>query len=324
MDSRSLPLVTVGIPTYDRPQALASVVRAMLAQTYPNIEIIVTDDGDCRETRAALGELLSRIRYVENPRRLGAYGNWNRTIELATGELMAIYHDHDIYDPHIVERCAALFVKHPSVGIVHTAVELRYEDGNEIVRHPFPEVVSGRQFAEKQTRIWPCFVAHGGMMVRKSLYDRLGHFKESFGIAADMDMLVRFSLEGDVGYVPEPLYAYTGRRKGDEFFEFKWANIEDLIVARETNVKRVFPSGVERMRELAHFRVDTDRWLLQHLLWAKRRELREVLEQGLVVVDRFATPIGRAVIRAAISDTSAMGIVRQVAFRSRDVLLGRG
>src|SRR5690606_30526869 len=126
------PLVSICIPTYNRPEALARVVESMLAQTYSPIEIIVTDDGDSEKTRAALGPLLEKIRYEANEKRLGLYANWNRAIELARGELVASYHDHDYYAPTVVERSVELFRKSARVGIVHVATAMVWEDGRRL------------------------------------------------------------------------------------------------------------------------------------------------------------------------------------------------
>src|SRR5688572_26768997 len=125
----SEPLVTICIPTFNRPESLARVVEAVLSQSYPSIEVVITDDGDAERTRAALGPVLDRVRYHPNERRLGLYGNWNRAIGLARGEYIALFHDHDEYAPTAVARAVEVFQRSARVGMVHVGVEIVRPDG---------------------------------------------------------------------------------------------------------------------------------------------------------------------------------------------------
>lgn len=299
------PLVSVCIPTFNRPAALAEVVRQILSQTYPNIELVVTDDGDAERTRTALEPFGAKVQYHANERRLGIYGNWNRSISLARGELVAVYHDHDGYAPTMVERSVELFRRSPRVGIVHVGAMLEMPGAKPVsaVHAELPEIADGRWFAEKQADLWSSFVAHGAMMVRRDLYDRLGVFDESKGIVADMDMLIRFALECDVGYVKEPLYHYSGRVEGDALFGFRWDNFADYIPVRRLNYERLYSGDPTRLsRALGELQRQVDRRLLWNMLWLSVQDDRQHLEEGWGVLARFASRRVYTAARALISD----------------------
>lgn len=91
------PKVSVCIPTYKAPEFFRRVIESVVMQEYPDFEVIVTDDSpdDC------IREILSGIRvsvplvYERNSERLGAPGNWNRAISLATGTYIKILHHDD-------------------------------------------------------------------------------------------------------------------------------------------------------------------------------------------------------------------------------------
>lgn len=314
----SLPLVSIGIPTYNRPDAVAKVVRSMLAQSYVNTEIIVCDDGDSARTRAALGELMPRIRYESNQHRLGLYGNWNRTIELGRGELVAVYHDHDAYHPHIVEQSVALFLKHRKVGLVHTAVAVVSPEGRKRpIIHDFEEVTSGPIFARQQVSTWSSFVAHGAMMVRRELYQRLGTFDPNGGFSADMEMLIRFALQTDVGYVNEILYEHFLRRPGDALFDFSWNHVADTVRTRRRNLERVLRAGQTAAISRRKLQRQVDLLLLKYMLWAKQHGRSEIVQEGAIVLAEHASSNAQHLARLLVSDSWAASSARSLAFATR-------
>jgi glycosyltransferase involved in cell wall biosynthesis len=296
-DASWRPLVSVCLPTYNRPQALVRVVESILAQTWKPLEIVVTDDGDEGATRAALGPLVERVRYSANPQRLGLYANWNHSIRLAQGELVASYHDHDFYEPTIVERSVELFRRSSRVGLVHVCTALVAPDGRrEVVLHDnLPEIADGRWFAEQQAWRYPSYVSHGSILVRRSLYDELGFFDTSIGIAADMEMLVRFCLRCDIGYVKEPLYGYSGRSPADTLFEFRWKHEREYAEVRRLNVAQLHGGRPVPARERLRLQAQIDERLLRAFFVMAARGRTELLDEGAAVIREQGSPLAAAV-----------------------------
>ncbi len=69
----TLPLVTIGIPTYNQQEYLAAAVESALAQQYPNLEIIVADDCSTDETEKIVQPYLldKRLKYFKNENNVG-------------------------------------------------------------------------------------------------------------------------------------------------------------------------------------------------------------------------------------------------------------
>jgi glycosyltransferase involved in cell wall biosynthesis len=319
------PLVTLGIPTYNRPEALARVVSELLAQSYANIEIVVADDGDSKRTREALGPLLERIRYLPNPVRLGLYPNWNRVIELARGELIGVFHDHDSYGSTLVERAVELFTRRPSVGLVHCAVRTIGGDGARTdIIHDFDELTPGHAFARRQVHTFPSFVAHGALIVKRELYQRLGAFDPSFGVTADMEMLIRFALAADVGYIHEVLYEHRLRQQGDALFDFSWEYVEASIASRKLNIERVYPSTApRRAAALAHLQFDAVTTIVRYLLWLDARDEHGQVEVGLELLRRHGSPVLQFASRLMLTRAARAQALRARAFAIRQKLKGR-
>jgi glycosyltransferase involved in cell wall biosynthesis len=82
------PLVTIIIPTYNQASFLTQTIRSALAQDYPNLELVISDDGSRDGTKSIVESISdSRIRYVRNERNLGRVGNYRKALyEKARGD----------------------------------------------------------------------------------------------------------------------------------------------------------------------------------------------------------------------------------------------
>jgi glycosyltransferase involved in cell wall biosynthesis len=107
--SESSPLVSIGIPTYNRPEGLARALASALAQTYPNVEIIVSDNASPVDALfntwpPANGKAVHLIR---QPTNIGAEANFCAVLEAATGEYFMWLADDDWIDPNYVAEGVA-------------------------------------------------------------------------------------------------------------------------------------------------------------------------------------------------------------------------
>lgn len=134
------PLVSVRIPTWNRPQQIVEVaIASVLAQTYQNFEIIVVSDGPSETNRAAVeGVGDPRIRYFETDRRneppaeprnryliAGASG-MNVGVRLARGTWIAPLDDDDEFTPDHIEKLLAL-ARTERAELVYGALTQRIE-----------------------------------------------------------------------------------------------------------------------------------------------------------------------------------------------------
>lgn len=114
------PLVTIGIPTYNRiqgtfPEALASA----LAQTYPRLEVVVSDNASEDGTAAFMAKQRdARLRYHRHPTNIGANANFNACLHLARGRYFLLLHDDDRLDPFFIARAVeAMAGRDPGVAL---------------------------------------------------------------------------------------------------------------------------------------------------------------------------------------------------------------
>ena len=97
--------VSILIPTYNRADYLREAIQSALAQTHPNIEVVVLDDASPDHTADVVAEFAAdpRLRYIRHPQNQGIAGNWRAGIEAITGDFFCLLHDDDTFAPTFVE-----------------------------------------------------------------------------------------------------------------------------------------------------------------------------------------------------------------------------
>lgn len=125
--------VTIMIPTYNQPQYIEQCINSAMAQDYPNLEIVISDDSTNDETEKIILEKYthdSRIHYFHNETRLGRVGNYHHTLyEKATSDY-AINLDGDDWfiDNTYITNAATLLDQNPDVICVIARIQFFYED----------------------------------------------------------------------------------------------------------------------------------------------------------------------------------------------------
>lgn len=106
----ALPKVTVGIPTWNRSDYLQSALASARAQTYPNLEIVVSDNASNDGTGEFLDSLSDpRLVVLHQQKNVGAVRNLNACLQRATGDLFLLLSDDDLLDPSTIAKLAQPF-----------------------------------------------------------------------------------------------------------------------------------------------------------------------------------------------------------------------
>ena len=209
------PLVSVLVPSYNGARWLREALDSMLAQTYPNIEILLLDDASTDETPAIAAEYVDRITYVRQPANSGIYDNVNVGIARARGELIATYHADDIYLPTIVEAQVAYLESHPEVGAVFCADIFVDAVGREYGRMTLPPEIRGERPLEYPTvlnallRYKNRFLVCPTAMVRASVHRDVGVYRQDrYRNTADLEMWLRIARSHPIAVLESHLMKY--------------------------------------------------------------------------------------------------------------------
>ena len=116
-----LPLVSIGIPTYNRAPLIGRAVESALAQDHPNVEVLISDNASTDDTAArcdAYARQHANVRYLRQPSNLGATANFNSVLRMARGEYFMWLGDDDWIDPDYVSRTLQRLRADPNLVLV--------------------------------------------------------------------------------------------------------------------------------------------------------------------------------------------------------------
>ena len=114
-----MPLVSVVVPTFNRSRYLAGALRSALAQTYANIEVIVSDDASTEDVygTTVAGFSDPRLKYVRNPVDLGMGLNIWGAMTAASGKYVATLHDDDEWEPDFLAALVPALERDGSLSV---------------------------------------------------------------------------------------------------------------------------------------------------------------------------------------------------------------
>jgi glycosyltransferase involved in cell wall biosynthesis len=197
-------LVTVVIPTRNRPQLVGRAVTSALAQTQASLEVVVVIDGPDEATRAALARLPDpRLRVVALPASVGAQEARNAGVREARGRWVAFLDDDDEWRPQKLARQVAAG---RASRFPHPLVSCRLV--GDTGRDPGPaESVRDYLFLRTRDELAAIRLQTSTLLLTRELCLRVPWRKVAHD---EWDLLLRASVHDDAGlaFVPEPLVVW--------------------------------------------------------------------------------------------------------------------
>lgn len=197
------PIFSVVVPTYNRAASLSNALGSIVAQTLPDLEILVIDDGSEDQTRELVASLdQSAIRYFFQENR-GCAAARNLGIAHSRGEYIAFLDSDDRWLKDKLEQQLELLRSQQSPGCV-TGYWLHPVRGREAPVVPTAHEASLRGILWKnRLQMGTTFACH------RSVFDQVGTFDEDLLRGQDTDWLIRYRRAFDIGIVPEPLAVFN-------------------------------------------------------------------------------------------------------------------
>jgi len=230
-----VPLVTIGISTYNRAEDfLTDALKSALSQKYPNLEIIVSDNGSTDRTEELVRQLAdSRVHYFKQPRNIGANNNFNYCLEQANGDFFLLLHDDDIIDPDFISSCMEAAAFDTGIGVIRTGT--RVIDAHNRVLKEIPNRASGRDTADlllawfsRKTTIYFCSTLFNTRRLKE-----LGGFGTKADLFQDVAAVIQLAAGFGRAEVREVKASFRrhGQNKGSAHTAHEWA--EDALYLLE-------------------------------------------------------------------------------------------
>ncbi len=203
---KNLPLVSIIIPTFNRQHFVGDAIDSCLAQSYPNCEIIVIDDGSTDDTESFLRHQYgNQIRYIHQANQGPGIAR-NRGVAAARGDYIQFCDADDQLASQKVQTCIDYLQAHPEVAVVHTHYQFVASDGSTpLETTPFP------QFTEdifcELLRLTGCHILISSTMMRTAAFRDVGGFPDDaeFRSAEDWDLFLRLAAKYKFHGIDEPL-----------------------------------------------------------------------------------------------------------------------
>lgn len=234
----AMPLVSIVVRTHRRPAMLREALHSLIHQTYPNVEIIVVEDGEPTAQAMVETEFGSapRLHYTATGTPVGRSHAGNIGLSLANGDWLGFLDDDDQLFADHVEVLLQTALDKKVLGAYGIAWEvvtkirsidpLDYEEESHFVRY--------RQ-AFSRPLMWHCnYLPIQSVLFHRSLYDRCGGFQEDMEQLEDWNLWTRYTLESEFVLVDKATSKY--RVPADK----------DNLDSRQDRLDEAYQQAVER------------------------------------------------------------------------------
>jgi glycosyltransferase involved in cell wall biosynthesis len=232
-----LPLITVAICSFNGERYLEKTLASVLAQDYPNFEIVIVDDGSTDGTIPIIERFAGQNKCVRPFLRSnhGLPASRNFLFTQAKGEWIAIIDQDDLCYPARLSRQLGIAQQYPTAGVVfcdvHHINESDEVTGNYMSTFTLPESFIGKGVVGNLLLKLGCFTASASTFIKRETARAVGQFDESLAYACDYDYFIRAGFEFDFAYTRDILAAWrshanqatkTYRKVGDEARSVYW------------------------------------------------------------------------------------------------------
>jgi glycosyltransferase involved in cell wall biosynthesis len=225
--SSSLPLVTVLINNYNYGQFLAESIESALSQCYPNLEVVVVDDGSLDNSREVIGRYGSRVAAIFQ-KNAGQAAAFNSGFKRSKGDWILLLDSDDFFAVSKVETLMSYAASFPAAGLIAHNLKYCDEKGEPTVFPRFVlsevRVVDDTGIARKG-KFSVCLPPTSALALRRDVASKIFPMPSDFTIAADNFIQTAALGLAPVLLVPDflatqrihPKNSYTRATKTEEF-----------------------------------------------------------------------------------------------------------
>ena len=170
------PLVSIGIPTYNRGKGISRTLASICAQRYPNLEVIISDNCSTDDTPEVIQKICNdhpEIKYYRQTVNIGMISNFEFVLRNATGKYFMWVADDDAIEENVLEKYVSFLESHHEYSLVSGTIKYWLGDKYNLSEQGFT-------FEQKSSSLrvigYYFKVIYGGMihgMMRRDLTDKI-------------------------------------------------------------------------------------------------------------------------------------------------------
>jgi len=245
-------LVTILLPTYNRPSYLKIALDSAICQSYKNIEIIIIDDSPNNDSESLCLQYGNKLRYFHREERGGIPSAYNFGLKKISGVWCKLMSDDNILAPNCIEKLVNHAFK-TNLQILYSDYSLVDEKGIELGIHKKTNYSNYYKFVFSLWKSMP--LNNETTLIHKTCFDTVGEFDSNFGSMSDFDWHLRACLVYKCNYihVPEILFKFRLHKTRASNLELsdheslrKWNQTE--IKIREKNKKLLMKKNIQEWK----------------------------------------------------------------------------
>ena len=299
-------LLTICVLAYNSEKTIKKTLESVLAQTYPNFEILVSDNGSSDNTEKIVESFkkeYSKITIRKNIPNIkpgkfydGCYDNCNGCLRsgLINGEFISFWHSDDIYEKTIATKQVEFLINNPKVGAVFTLGNIINSDDKIINKFRLPREL--KRLSEKNiynfTEIFKAILMHGNtflitptFMVRSEVLKKVGLFHDDglFGTSGDLEMWLRILETYPIGILQENLIRYRTGGGGKQHNRLRTQKADFLKVMDYYLTNKKFSGGIrENDLQQYYYQIDFDNTLraMNFLIKGQESEAKNIINHS--------------------------------------------
>jgi len=203
-ETKTGPLVSVLIPTFNRPRYLSEALASVLHQSYRSLQVIVINDGGEDISDIVNSADDSRLVFINRKENRGKAFSLNEALARAEGKYVAYLDDDDLFYPHHIETLVNVLENQTDCQVAYSDLYKAYckvmPDGNRQVLSKVVEV--SRDF-DRFFMLYFNHVLHVSLMHSRDLLEKTGTYNEQLNVLIDWDMTRRLAFFSDFHHVHE-------------------------------------------------------------------------------------------------------------------------
>lgn len=181
-----LPKISIITAVFNRVDTVERAINSIKNQSYKNVELVVIDGMSSDGSSELLQTILSENDVYINEADDGIYDALNKGIKNSTGDIIAFLHSDDFYEnDDVLKKVADIFYINKVDIVYGDAAFFAPDDVDDISRVYKSDNLSLSNLSRGK------MPAHPSIFINSEIYNRLGHFKTSYKIAADYEFLCR-------------------------------------------------------------------------------------------------------------------------------------